>query len=119
MRLLADEHIARSTVKMLRRRGFEVKWLVEEGLQGVEDESIYQMAVDEGRIVLTFDSDFSQMVYANPIYPPGIIVLKFRPRTVQECNQRLEQILDAVRPLVNKLVIISRTRVRIRPLPWP
>lgn len=119
MRLLADEHIARSTVEMLRRRGFEVKWLAEEGLQGVEDETIYQMAVNEGRIVLTFDSDFSQMVYANPVYPPGIIVLKFRPRNTQECNQRLEQALDAIGLLTNKLAIISRTRIRIRPLPWP
>jgi len=119
LRLLADEHIARSTVEMLRRRGFEVKWLVEEGLQGIEDKSIYQMAVDEDRIVLTFDSDFGQMAYANPVYPPGIIVLKFRPRDVQECNQRLGQVLDAVGPMTNNLVIIHRIRVRIRPLPWP
>ncbi len=119
MRLLADEHIARSTVEMLRRRGFEVKWLAEEDLQGIEDQLIYQMAVDEGRIVLTFDSDFSQMAYANPVYPQGIIMLKFRPRNVQECNQRLGQILDTIGSLINKLVVIHRTRVRIRPLPWP
>ena len=50
-RLLLDEHIARSTVEMLREMGFDVEWAVEEGLQGVNDTVLYQRAVDQKRIV--------------------------------------------------------------------
>jgi predicted nuclease of predicted toxin-antitoxin system len=116
---LADENIARSTVQMLRDLGHNVKWVVEEGLQGVDDEVIYRLAVAEGRVVLTFDSDFSQMVYASEEQPGGALVLKFKPRDTQECNQRLSQVLDAIGDPTGRLVIVSRYRVRVRPLaPW-
>ena len=115
-RLLVDEHIARSTVEMLREMGFDVEWAVEEGFQGVDDTVLYQRAVHQKRIILTFDSDFSQMAYASQKHPAGVLVLKFKPRNTHECNERLCQALKTVGELSGKLVIVSLHPVRVRPM---
>jgi len=112
---LLDEHIARSTVEMLRDLGYDVKWIVEEGLQGADDEVLYQLAVAEQCVILTLDSDFGQMVCIRSDRLAGALILNFKPRNTEECNKRLRGVLERVGDPTDRLIIVSRYRIRVRP----
>lgn len=115
-RFLLDEHIARSTVERLRRLGNDVKWVPEEGLAGADDDELFDLAVAEKRITLSFDDYFGKRAYLETDRPLGVITLKFQPRSTEDINERLCAALASVSDVGGKHVIIQRTRVRVRPL---
>jgi predicted nuclease of predicted toxin-antitoxin system len=115
-RVLADENIPFSAVELLEQLGHEVKWVVSAGLQGADDETLHDLAVAEKRIIVSFDDYFGQRAYTCPERPPGIVILKFKPRNASEVRTRLQEAIAEVRDLSGKLVIVQRTIVRVRVL---
>lgn len=57
----ADEHIPYAVVKGLRSRGVEIYSLDEEDLKGILDEPLLQFCLEQGRILLTNDTDFIEL----------------------------------------------------------
>lgn len=57
-KFLADENIDQPIVEKLRSKGFDVV-AVEEEIKGASDSEVLNKAVDEDRILITFDRDFS------------------------------------------------------------
>lgn len=62
MRFLADMGISMATVGALRALGYEIVHLREVDLIRLSDEEIVSKAKREGRIVLTMDLDFGQIM---------------------------------------------------------
>jgi predicted nuclease of predicted toxin-antitoxin system len=62
MKFLADMGISLRTVVWLRSNGYDVTHLRDEGLQRLSDEEILIKARIEGRILLTVDLDFAQLL---------------------------------------------------------
>lgn len=58
MKFLADENIDRPAVYNLRDKGYDIV-SVDESSKGVDDGEVIQMAKREGRILITYDRDFS------------------------------------------------------------
>ena len=57
MRFLADENFDTLVVKTLREAGHDVSW-IRDIAPGAPDEEVWDHAVKENRILLTFDKDF-------------------------------------------------------------
>ena len=55
MNFLGDMGVASDVILWLRAQGYDAVHLREIGCQRLEDEKIYQMAMDENRIILTMD----------------------------------------------------------------
>ena len=62
MRFLADMGVAQRIVEWLRAEGHDGVHLRDEGLQRTPNGEIFDKAATEGRIVLTFDLDFGEIV---------------------------------------------------------
>ena len=62
MRFLADMGVAQRIVEWLRAEGHNAVHLRDEGLQRTPNGEIFDKAATEGRIVLTFDLDFGEIV---------------------------------------------------------
>lgn len=77
MRLLADESCDFAVVRALRAAGRDVVAVVELSLRA-EDEQVMDLAVREGRIVLTEDKDFGQLVYARSRATGGVLRVRVR-----------------------------------------
>jgi predicted nuclease of predicted toxin-antitoxin system len=75
VRFLADMGVAQRIVEWLRTEGHDAVHLREEGLQRMPNGEIFEKATSEGRIILTFDLDFGEIVALG--WPPG------RRRSVQ------------------------------------
>jgi predicted nuclease of predicted toxin-antitoxin system len=73
MRFLANENFPFPSMKILRTLGFEVKHIGEDNF-GISDEEVLKMAVAEKRIILTFDSDYGELIFKYKMEPPPAVV---------------------------------------------
>lgn len=112
----ADECIFKTTIEFLRSRNYEVSTASEEKLAGQNNGTILQKAIQTKRILLTADTDFSNIL----VYPPethfGIIVLKISKADEDEVHTNLLKLLTEVNPEViqHSLVIVNKNKYRIR-----
>ena len=61
MRFLANENVPRSAVHALRAAGQDISWIRSDA-PGLTDEAVLARARVEGRVLLTFDKDFGELV---------------------------------------------------------
>ncbi len=59
---IVDENRPRSSLRILKERGFDTVDVREIGLRGATDDAIIAYAKDEGRVVLTRDTDFGSVL---------------------------------------------------------
>lgn len=77
MKFLTDENIGFKVVFPLRDLGFDIKSILETG-RGSKDTSVFSLAKREGRILITTDKDFGELVYVTKLVHKGVILLRLR-----------------------------------------
>ena len=70
MEFVADESCAGPAIRALREAGHDVIAIAEIA-KGAADEAIMERAFSEGRVLITEDSDFGELVYASGRPSPG------------------------------------------------
>ncbi len=113
--LLADENIHPEVIAYLRAEGIDIQTVREEGFGGSADIDILSYAFSTGRVILTHDSDFGRLVFAQQQSFPGIIYLRpghiFPSFTVDTLSYLHIQDIDVVFPFV---IVAERNQQRIR-----
>jgi predicted nuclease of predicted toxin-antitoxin system len=74
--VLADQNVREAVVEYLRDQRFDVVSAREGDLPGSSDESLYALAIETRRIVLTHDRDFGRLARFADEHPPGIVYLR-------------------------------------------
>ena len=119
MQIIADMHIAPSTVKHLNALGYDVI-RVDDVLPGTAaDREIVAWAADHGRVVLTQDQDFSDIVALSGATQPSLINLRLSDSRVENVNRVLESALPQLEDCVASgiIVTVQDARLRTRNLP--
>ncbi|HEV7518455.1 MAG TPA: DUF5615 family PIN-like protein [Thermoanaerobaculia bacterium] len=119
MKFLADVGVSRHTAEKLRQRGHDVIHLTEVGLHRLSDSEILELGRREGRIILTFDLDFSDLLATGLHVLPSVIIFRLRDQTPASVDPRL---LVLIAELENELtrgaiVMVEERRYRLRRLP--
>jgi predicted nuclease of predicted toxin-antitoxin system len=119
VRFLADENVEQPIVDMLRREGHDVV-AVAESQPGLGDSEVLRRAETEGRILLTNDKDFGELVSRLRQLTVGIVLLRLGSEDGAEKAARLRQLLPGVEGrLEGHFTVVTDERVRVRPLgPW-
>jgi predicted nuclease of predicted toxin-antitoxin system len=79
LRILANENFPGEAVEALRSQGHDVAWVGSDAA-GITDIEVVKRASTEGRILLTFDKDFGELVFRTRVpAPPGIILFRIPP----------------------------------------
>ena len=116
MYILADENIPGTAVRRLREAHHNVCW-IRESFPGITDAEIMNLAVEEQRIIVTFDKDFGELaVTAQGQNPPGIILLRISQHSPEEVAESLVRVLGGRRDWSGHLAVIDDTHIRMRPL---
>ena len=116
MRFLADENISRLVVERLRASGFDVASVAATS-PGASDNDVLAKASSEGRILITEDRDFGEMVVRQRLAVRGVVLLELDRLSNAAEAELVTALLSAnANKLVGKLVVIEPGRVRIRPL---
>lgn len=116
--VLADENIPRATIQMLRRERLDISSVAEE-TPGAPDSVVLERARSEGRLLITFDRDFGELIYrrGHPA-PPAVLFLRFAPATPLEPGSVLLNLLrHETINLEGRFTVATRDQVRQRPLP--
>jgi predicted nuclease of predicted toxin-antitoxin system len=74
VKLLADECVAGSLVKLLRLSGVDIEWVSETGA-GLTDRQVLERSMQTGRVILTEDYDFADLIFRHGYKGVGIIIL--------------------------------------------
>jgi len=116
MQILADENIPKSTVQTLRASGHDVLW-IREAVPGITDPEVMQIAIDEQRIIVTYDKDFGELaVTVNSQNPPVIILLRISKPSPTLAAAAVDRVLNSREDWLGHLTVIDDTHIRMRPL---
>ncbi len=115
MKLKLDENIDLRLVPVLAAEGFDVDSVLDEGLSGSDDDTIYRTCGNTDRVLLTLDLDFSNPFRFPPGATEGIVVIR-PPRPLLPLIQ--ETVVSVVpqlktEPLKGRLWIVEPGRIRV------
>ena len=76
MKLKFDENFSVRLRQLFLDAGHDVETVHSEGLQGQQDERIYEVCCAEQRCLITSDQDFSDVFRFPPVPTGGIVVFR-------------------------------------------
>jgi len=116
-KFLLDADMPRSSVEAIRSLGFDVADVRDLGMRYAKDQEIIDFALKTGRVVITRDLDYGEILR----YPqhPGAIILRLPTGFVaREVNEALLDFLSsAINDVIqNAIIIVELGRYRRRSL---
>lgn len=117
MRFLADESCDFSVVRALRGAGHDVL-AVAEIFPRADDESVIRFAVEEGRILLTEDKDFGQLVYSHRRRSGGVILLRYPTQIRASLSKDILELVEKHKDkLKGAFAVMEPGQIRLSRLP--
>jgi len=115
VRFLTDENVSPRLVQAIRNKGFDVEDIKEKSLFGISDNQILMLARKEKRVIITYDSDFANLLNYPGLSHHGVILLRYTDLKPQEIVRRFLMLLDflARRKLLTNLTIASDDFIEI------
>jgi predicted nuclease of predicted toxin-antitoxin system len=114
MKILADENIEREFIKALRDADFDII-SVRESFIGSADDEILQIANDKKAVILTYDTDFGELVFRFSLKSHGIILLRLSGLSLLEKVEKTISVIQEHKyEIENAFTVISENSVRIR-----
>jgi len=119
VKFLADMGISPTTVAFLRQLGHDAVHLLDEGLGTLEDPAILTKARQEGRILLTHDLDFGDLLAASGAALPSVVIFRLRDMRPEQVNQYVRTVLAEHGEALEQGAVVSVTegQLRLRTLP--
>jgi len=119
MRFLADMGVAMRSVEWLREQGHDATHLREENLQRMSDADVFRKAATEGRILLTFDLDFGEIVALSSEKNASVVLFRLHNTRTPHVIERLKSALQETSQSLESgaIVVVEERRLRVRRLP--
>lgn len=115
---LADENISPDVVVMLRKEGLNVISVEESRWNGFTDRQLIQIAYSESRVILTHDSDFGKLAFAEGELYFGIVFLRPGHLPPEHTLEALRRMLIDTQEFTPPFIAVCKTfpvfRLRIR-----
>ena len=114
MRVFADHCVPTDVIEVLRDLGIEVQRAFEIGLERAPDAVLFYHAKKTGRVLLSFDLDFGNMVRFDVTHSPGIIIIEAERFSKILLRKRTREVFHELRePAVRgRLLIVDPSRIR-------
>ena len=119
MKFLADMGVSLLTVAALRVARHDATHLREEGLHRMADADIFAKAGREGRIVLTFDLDFSGIATQASTALPSVVIFRVHDARSGSVNPKLFRVIAEIGSVLETgaIVTVEDAGFRVRRLP--
>ncbi len=119
IRLLLDQGLPRGTVRHLEERCFDVRHVADIGHSCASDAQITALAFDQGRAIVTLDSDFHRLLAISGASAPSVIRIRREglggPDVAALVGQVLGQLGDQIER--GAMVTVTERAVRLHRLP--
>lgn len=115
MKLLANENIPAKSVHYLRGKGFDI---ISIGVDdpGISDAAVMTIAINQERIILTFDRDYGELIFRYNYKPAsGVIYLRLDQYEPEEPGLIIEKIITNTEiDFTSALTVIDKNGIRQR-----
>lgn len=100
---------------MLRQKGFDVI-SIQEKSPGISDIEVMEIAIEQGLIILTFDSDYGELIFKyTKDNPPAVVYFRDKGNSPAFAATILIRLLAAEKiTLSNAFTVVSTNNVRQR-----
>jgi len=111
--------VAMRSVEWLREQGHDATHLREENLQRMSDADVFRKAATEGRILLTFDLDFGEIVALSSEKNASVVLFRLHNTRTPHVIERLKSALQETSQSLESgaIVVVEERRLRVRRLP--
>ncbi len=114
VKLLADENIPAGAINALRNAGWDVV-SIREIAPGIADAEVLRLAVDQSRLLVTFDRDFGELIFRQDVVPPpSVIYFRALPASPLEVSDVIVSLLEDPDSIFGAMVVISHQGIRRR-----
>ena len=117
MRLCANENIPGDCVLRLRQDGHDVLW-IRETAPGISDQQVLARAKIEERVLITFDKNFGDLVFARgSTASQGIVLFRIHQPSSAIIAERVSRVLAQRDDWAGHYSVVDDAAIRMRPLP--
>lgn len=114
MKFLVDVGVSKKVEKWLKEKGYDVK-AVRDINPKAKDSEILHIAVREGRIVITMDKDFGELVYNSGEKHSGVLLLRLEDANGEQKVEIIKKILrEYADKIETKFCVFQDGRLRIK-----
>jgi len=113
MKFLANENIPFTVVKELRKLGYDII-RIDEIKKGMKDEEVIEVSLKEGRIIITFNKDFGELIIKKKRKVKGIIFLRIAPESIDFIKEKVIAVIEKFTEIEGKFLIVQKDKVRER-----
>jgi predicted nuclease of predicted toxin-antitoxin system len=119
MRFLLDMNLPPAVAEWLQSEGHDAVHIRQIGLGQLPDRDVFARAAGEGRIVVTFDLDFGEIVSVAGAAGSGVVLLRLQLARQHNVRQRLQAAVARAAEALHAgaIVVVEDTRIRIRRMP--
>ena len=116
MKFKVDENLPLDWATRLRAADYDALSVIDQQLGGHPDAEVAAVCAREERVLITLDTDFSNIL----AYPPrnyfGIMVIRSADQSIPALNRLLDYVLKALKSesINRSLWIVEKDRIRIR-----
>ncbi|HLP57334.1 MAG TPA: DUF5615 family PIN-like protein [Candidatus Deferrimicrobium sp.] len=116
MKFKIDENLPVEIAELLRQKGYDATTVIEQYLGGENDPKIASICRAEKRVLITLDTDFSDIRTYPPGKFPGIVVLRLQRQDKFHVMNVFTSLIDlfSKEQLKSHLWIVDEKRIRIR-----
>ena len=113
MRFLADQNLERRVALALQAQGHDVTVGVVDYPGNLPDPAVLALAYREGRILLTNDADFGELIARHHHPHAGIILFRMKAATAKRKIDRLAVVFRDHADQLNQLIVVTEQRIRV------
>lgn len=114
MKLLADEAVDAVTVARLRSDGHDVTYVAELA-PGITDDAVLELANRDGRILLTTDKDFGELVLRLRRVTSGVLLIRLAGLPLPARAETVARVVaDHGEQMAGAFSVVSPKALRIR-----
>lgn len=122
MRLLLDNNLPPRLAALLRDAGYDTEHVRDHGMQSAADDDVLSLAREQGRTLISADTDFATLLARTGADAPSIILIRrSTPRRAEQLAAlllaNLEQVTEDL--VAGAVVVVTDVDLRVRRLPIP